>query len=149
MMGFDGAEARMFGKSAEDKAADQLAAQQRSETAAAEEAQRAYASSPVGRAEAALARGDRFFQIHLPVSSLSGDRSWFGSTNNVIESAGSGRRDGKPDVLTQIEDVGWHLEHVGYVFIETGATSSSRVFTTGQGTVTEGAVHGIYLFRAV
>ena len=71
----------MFGKSAEEKAADQLAAQQRSEAAAAEQAQRAYAASPVGRAEAALKRGDRFFQIPLPVSSLSGDRSWFGSSD--------------------------------------------------------------------
>ena len=137
----------MFGKSAEEKLADQLVAQ-RGEVAPAEQTQRAHASSPVGRAEAALKRGDRFFQIHLPVSSLSGDRSRFGSTGNTIETVTSVRRDGKPDILTQIEDVGWHLEHAGYVFIETGVTSSGRVFSAGQGSVTEGAVHGIYLFRA-
>jgi hypothetical protein len=142
----------MFGKSDEDKqaerAAEEQAAQQRAAAAAKEQAEREYAASPVGRAEAALARGDRFFQIQLPVSTLSGDRSWFGSSDNSVQSAVADRTDGKPDVLTQIEDVGWNLEHAGYVFVETGATSSTRMFSSGEGTVTEGSVQGIYLFRA-
>jgi hypothetical protein len=144
----------MFGKPDEEKQAqrqaEELAEQRRAAAVAKERAEREYAASPVGRAEAALARGDRFFQIQLPVSSLTGDRSWFGSSENAaVEHAANGARtDGKPDVLTQIEDAGWHLEHAGYVFVETGATSSARMFSTGEGTVTEGSVQGIYLFRA-
>jgi hypothetical protein len=133
-----------FGKTAEEKQAEELAERQRAEAAAAEQAARAHAASPVGRAEAALQRGDRFFQIPLPVSSLSGQPSWFGSTDNQVAPVGPGGA----DVLGQIEDVGWRLEHVGYVFIETGATSSNRMFVSGEGTVTEGVVTGIYLFRA-
>jgi hypothetical protein len=142
----------MFGKTDDEKQAErkaqELAEQQRAAEAAKEQAAWAYAASPVGRAEAALARGDRFFQIQLPVSSLAGDRSWFGSSQNSVQSANDAGGDGKPDVLTQIEDAGWHLEHAGFVFVETGATSSARMFSSGEGTVTEGEVHGIYLFRA-
>jgi hypothetical protein len=52
-------------------------------------------------------------------------------------------------VLGQIEQLGWHLEHAGWTFIETGATSSDMIFGSGQGTVTQGEVTGIYLFRRV
>jgi hypothetical protein len=33
------------------------------------------------------------------------------------------------------------------VFVETGATSTNRVFSTGLGTVIKGETLGIYLFR--
>jgi hypothetical protein len=141
----------MFGKSDEEKAAErkaeELAAQQRAAAADKERAARAYAASPVGRAEAALARGDRFFQIQLPVTSVTGRPSYFGSSHNEVVAPANPRTDGKPDVLTQIEDVGWHLEHAGYVFLQTGGTSSGRILG-GEGSVTEGGVVGVYLFRA-
>src|SRR5664279_4808153 len=120
-----------FGKSASDKQAEAREARQRAEAATRERAAQEYAASPLGRAEAARERGDGFFQIHLPVTTLSGDRSWFGSSDNRIEPVRNVRRDGKPDILTQIEDVGWRLEHVGYVFVETGATTSGRMLTSG------------------
>lgn len=144
-----------FGKSTERKQADAIAAREQAEqaaqlaaVAARERAAQEHAASPVGRAKAACERGDRFFQIQLPVSALSGERSFFGSTDNRIEPLRNPRVDGKPDILTQIEDVGWRLEHVGYVFVATGATSSSRMIATGQATVTEDQINGIYLFRS-
>jgi len=142
-----------WGKSEEEKAqereerdrqraaADAEAAQQRQATEAAQ-VQAEFAASPVGRATAAFQAGARFFQIELEVSALSGGPSWFGSSDNTVS-----HTDGATDVLGQIEEVGWRLEHAGWVFIETGATSTDRMFATGQGTVTQGNVTGIYLFR--
>jgi hypothetical protein len=111
-----------------------------------------YAASPVGQAAAARQRGDAFFQVELDISvvgggsgpgSAYGQASGFGSSSNTIKRTG-----GRPDLLGQIEEVGWRLEHVGYVFVETGATTSNRLGGTGQGVVTRGKVVGIYLFRA-
>lgn len=103
-----------------------------------------YAASPVGRAAAAHQNGDGFFQLELEVSELNGFSSSFGSSDNSVRHSG-----GATDVLAQIEAKGWHLEHVGYVFIETGSTSTNRVLSTGQGVVTRGNVTGMYLFRRV
>jgi hypothetical protein len=105
----------------------------------------AYVQTPQGRAEQARARGQAFFEIELEMASLSGPGSTLGSSG----ARSRVRRNSRPDVLGQIEDVGWRLEHVGYVFVETGATTTNRVFQTGQGTVTRGVVMGVYLFRAV
>lgn len=125
--------------------ADRRAAEhQRLLAASAEDARRkaAFAATPVGRARAAFERGDRFFQAEIEVSQLTGTPSMFGSSENAIT-----RRDDQGDVLGRIEDEGWRLEHVGYVFVETGSTSTDRMLFTGQGTVTEGLVTGVYLFR--
>lgn len=108
---------------------------------AQDQAAAAWAASPVGLATAAKERGDGFFQFEIDISTLSG-ASGFGSSAGRVRHTG-----GRPDVLGQIEEVGWRLEHVGYVFVETGATTTNRAFGTGQGMVTKGVVRGIYLFR--
>jgi hypothetical protein len=143
-----------WGKSQEERdreaAAEAATVAARREAAAAKQAADAkaradavYAASPVGQAKQARANGQGFFQIELEVSKLSGAPSFFGSSDNTVEHTG------RPDVLGQIEDAGWRLEHAGYVFMETGSTSTDRVFGTGEGTVIRGSVVGIYLFRAV
>lgn len=114
--------------------------EQRQENAARKAAED-HARSPLGMAEAAKERGDLFYQLEIEINSISG-ASGFGSSTARIRRSG-----GRPDVLGQIEELGWRLEHVGYVFIETGATSTNRAFGTGQGTVTKGFTQGIYLFR--
>lgn len=121
----------MAWKKTEEEKAAEAASKQRA----------AYLVTPVGQAEAAKERGDAFFQFEHDVATLGGAASAFGSSANTVMS----RK--RPDVLGQIEEIGWHLEHVGYVFIETGSTSTNRVFSTGQGTVTRGMVRGMYLFR--
>jgi len=144
-----------WGKTEEEKAAERAAKEQaqqqardeelRQEQAAAKaEADAAFAASPVGRATAAHAAGNGFFQIEIEVSALTGPSSFFGSSSNEIQHTGIAT-----DLLGQIEAVGWHLEHAGFVFIETGSTSTSRILQTGEGMVTEGNVTGIYLFRRV
>ncbi len=125
-----------------DLEARQRAEDERRERAAAEAA--AFAGSPVGRAREAFRRGDRLFQVELEVSALTGEDSMFGSADNRIT-----RNELQPDLLGRIEDEGWHLEHAGYVFVETGSTSTDRMIFSGQGTVTRGVLHGVYVFRRV
>jgi hypothetical protein len=131
-----------WGKTEEEKERERLEKEQQRATDAAAKAQAAYDKSPVGKAQAAFNSGARFFQIEIEVSSLAGYASTFGSSYNSVNHSGNAS-----DVLGQIEEVGWHLEHAGWVFIETGATSTNRVLSTGQGTVTKGNVTGVYLFR--
>lgn len=133
-----------WGKTEEQKEQEAAARADRRDAAADARADAAFAATPVGQATQARADGQAFFQIELQISTLSGAKSSLGSSTNSLKHTG-----GRPDVLGQIEEVGWHLEHVGYVFIETGATTTNRVLSTGQGTVTRGDVVGVYLFRAI
>jgi hypothetical protein len=133
-----------WGKSEEEKEAERVAAAQeerrKAEAAAAQaqaEAAAAHAASPVGRAETAYASGDQFFQLEIDISRLSG--AAFSSASAVMKT------DHRADVLGQIEAAGWSLEHVGYVFIETGEKSTQMFVSTG--TSVSGMVQGIYLFR--
>jgi hypothetical protein len=41
---------------------------------------------------------------------------------------------GRPDLLGQIDQGDWPLEHVGHVFVERGSTSTNQVMSTGRGT---------------
>lgn len=129
-------------KWAEQEQERQAANEERARIREAERAEEAFRSSPVGLAETAYKNGDQFFQVELEVSSLAGPHSSFGSSENSLVQAAS-----TAVTLGQIEGFGWHLEHAGYVFVETGSTSTNRVLATGQGVVTRGHVAGIYLFR--
>ena len=95
-----------LGKTPEQKAAEH---QQR--------AANAYWTSPIGQAQRAREEGARFFQIELPHSSVSGyaNLMWSaaGTSQKIVQHGGA------PDVLGQIEEVGWRLENVSHVFIET------------------------------
>lgn len=133
-----------WGKSDDDKQAKAAEKQREASERQAAKDREAYLRTPIGQAEEALQRGDRFFQVEIPISALRGPASSFGSSTNQLRRS----RNNAPDILGQIEELGWRLEHVGYVFIETGSTSTNRVLSTGQGTVTRGQVQGIYLFRA-
>ncbi len=93
-------------------------------------------------AHGAFARGDALLHIQVDVSVLTGEQSSWGSAGNTVsndESVGY--------FLGEIEKVGWRLEHTGYTFVESGATTSSRIFGTGEGVVNHGAVIGYYTFR--
>lgn len=91
-----------------------VAAEQRAAREAAEQeaARKRYLESPVGQADIALQRGDRFFQISLKESEIEGKSTdWTFSQSTATKKAR-----GATDVLGRIEELGWHLEHVGYVF---------------------------------
>ena len=113
------------------------------ERAAAEEA---FLRSPVGRATAARAEGAGFFHVELEMSEV-------GRSNLDLLVGYSGapgverRRAGHGDVLAQVEDVGWRLEHVGYVYVETGQVSRDKLLSSGQQVATLGKTVGHFLFR--
>ncbi len=131
-----------WGKSEDERLAQQTAKDAEHKARANAKAEATWRATPVGQSATAHENGDGFFQFESDISKLAGQASGFGSSVNVVRRSG-----GPTDVLAQIESVGWRLEHVGYVFIETGSTSTNRVLSTGQGTVTRGVVTGIYLFR--
>jgi hypothetical protein len=115
--------------------AERLAA----ERAAAEHAR--YLASPVGRATMAKQDGARFFEVKLVVSTTEGSTSWISGESSATSSITH------TDTLGEIEDVGWRLEHVGYVFIVTSESTRERGFSTGENVAVNGQTMGIYLFR--
>lgn len=87
-------------------------------------------------------RGDTILQIAIECAQLAGGQSAWGSSDNFTVA--------DPDVgwlLGHIEELGWRLAHSDFVFVETGSSSSARILSTGEGTVTRGSVHGFYVFR--
>jgi hypothetical protein len=89
---------------------------------------------------AAKNRGERFFQFELELGHIDGNSRW-GSSDSTI------RWTPQASVIGQIEESGWRLEHVGYVYVNTGSLSTNRVLRTGEGTAERGKVAAIYLFR--
>jgi len=101
---------------------------------------------PVERAKAAYEAGDTFFQLRVNVSEVEGRSSNYGYLGGGTVSTQTTRHDAA-DMLGQVEEAGWHLEHAGYVFVETGEVAQSKFMTAGSVTRTNGYVEGIYLFR--
>lgn len=93
-------------------------------------------------ARSARERGDKLFQLQLQIGGTTGDSRWGSSTGELHGSSDT-------SVLTDVEGQGWRLEHVSHVYVETGSKSTERLLRTGQGTVSQGVILGIYLFRAV
>lgn len=129
-------------KTEEEKQAERQAREREHRAREAQQARAAYLASPVGRAEAAHEAGRAFFQLTTNISEIQGRASdW-----NYSQSTQT-RRFSSTDVLGQIEELGWKLEHVGYVFVETGTNERSKVMSSGSVSRTQGYVEGIYLFR--
>lgn len=124
-----------FGKTPEQKAAE---AQQKADAA--------YWASPLGQAQRAVESGSRFFQVEIPHATMSGYSNMAWGSGDVRRTTHHG---GAPDLLGQIEQLGWRLEHASWVFIETGQSSRDKVLASGQATTVTGRVVGIYLFRRV
>lgn len=100
------------------------------------------ADAALTTARTAFERGDALLQLQIESGRLAGASSTWGSSENLAVS--------DPDVgwlLGHVESIGWRLEHVGYVFVETGSSSSARILSTGEGTVNRGEIVGYYVFR--
>jgi len=111
---------------------------------AARKAEAAFWASPQGKAAQAFERGDEFFQIEIPHSSVTG------FTNAAFNSATKGtirRKLTRTDLLGQIEETGWRLQHADWVYIQTGQNSRDKFMASGQHVVVTGEVIGMYLFR--
>ena len=103
-----------------------------------------YAAHLLELARTGRERGDLLLHIQVEISRLTGEASSWGSADNAFasdESIGY--------FLSEVERVGWRLEHTGYAFVESGATTSSRIFGTGEGVVNHGFTSGYFTFRRV
>lgn len=93
-------------------------------------------------AREAHTRGDTLLHLHVEVSRLTGEpSSWGSASNDYIHDENVGY------FLSEVERLGWRLDHTGYTFVESGATTSTRMLSTGTGVVNHGAVSGYFTFR--
>ncbi len=123
------------------KERERLSARERDERARAE---KQFRESPVGRATTAFENGEGFFQIQLEVSEVS--RSFWRSSYQGY-SVAQRQQASHIDALSEIEAVGWRLEHVSPVYVMTGQISRDKFLSSGQEVGVMGKVLGIYLFR--
>ena len=103
--------------------------------------QRAWLNTPLGMATTAKEAGNGFFEIELEIGSSMRTVA-FGSAD-----FGGHKKSDYTGLLSQIEEVGWRLEHVGYYFMITGETSRDKFLASGQNTAVNGKTMGVYLFR--
>lgn len=128
-------------KSAEEREAELREREAARARAEEEQRRQEFLASPIGAATAAKEAGQRFFEIQLEVGAHHGTAG-FGSAEGRRTTASSA------EVLSEIEQLGWRLEHVGYVYMVTGETSTERVFLSGAATAVSGVTVGVYLFRS-
>ena len=104
----------------------------------------AFAKSPAGQARAAKKAGMKLFQIDIPLSKT------IASTFAMVGAfADSTKIEDYSDTIQAIEDEGWHLEHVGYIYRITGSESRDKFLASGQQEAVSGEIVGIYIFRIV
>ena len=135
--------AGIFKKSDEERAeelAQKEAARAQQES---DKKHQAWLQTPIGMATSAKEAGNGFFEIELEIGSSKRTVS-FGSAD-----FGSHKKSDFTGLLSQIENIGWKLEHVGYYFMITGETSRDKFLASGQNTAINGKTMGVYLFRNV
>lgn len=136
-----------FGRSTEQREARSIEKQQKKSERATEIAAKKFAASPRGRARSAHEAGARFFEIELTHSSLTGIANLAWTATGVERH--ERKHTGAPDTLGQIEEEGWHLEHASWVYVERGQNSRDKLLASGQQTVVQGEIRGIFLFRRI
>lgn len=101
-------------------------------------------ATPEEQALAAYEAGEGFLELQMEVgASLRRTPTWRPGENHRV----SEHTTDPTGTLEAIEAIGWHLEHVGYVFVVTGQNSVDRALSSGQETAVSGKTVGIYLFR--
>jgi hypothetical protein len=135
--------AGIFKKSDEERAEE--LAQKEAARAKQEEDKKhqAWLQTPIGMATTAKEAGNGFFEIELEIGSSKRSVT-FGSAD-----FGSHKKSDFTGLLSQIENIGWKLEHVGYYFMITGETSRDKFLASGQNTAVNGKTMGVYLFRNI
>ena len=102
-----------------------------------------FAASPPGRALAAYERGDLFFQTAISASEVE---SWAEPGPKKKDDANVVKAFNNPDVLGQIEEIGWDLEHASWVFTQTRSSTRGGPSESSSTTI-DGEIKGVYLFR--
>lgn len=102
-----------------------------------------FAASPAGQARSAKAAGMKIFQIDVPLSKTRGQ-----TIAMVGAFAHSSKTANYANIIQSIEEEGWRLDHVGYVYRVTGSESRDKFMASGQQEAVSGEIIGIYIFRA-
>lgn len=142
-----------FGKTPEEKAAmEEARLLAKAESYAKEEEERKihqaeielkkWQQTPIGQASIAFENGNGFFEIELEIN-FSVRQVAFGMADFKM----AGKKRDFTGLLSEIESVGWRLEHVGYYFMITGESSRDKFMASGQSTAVSGKTMGVYLFR--
>lgn len=117
--------------------------QERAAAAEAAKCEKAFLKTPPGRARTARQSGMKIFQIDMPLSQ---------SKAHIEPMIGAFTRKEKTadyaNMIQAIEEEGWRLENVGYVFRWTGSETRDKFLASGQQESVSGAIIGIYIFRA-
>lgn len=132
-----------FRKTDEEKQAERVAKDAEDRRRREERARQVFLESPVGKATTAKENSEGFFEIELVIGSTSRD-VMFGTKD-----FGSHTKKTFTGLLSEIESVGWKLEHVGYYYMIIGESSRDKLLASGQSTAVSGKTMGIYLFRNV
>lgn len=90
---------------------------------------------------AAKTAGSKLYQIVLPLSTTRGGVVPMMTVFTTSETADHA------SILEAVEEHGWHLEHVNYVFRMTETVSRDKFLSSGQQEAVSGEVLGIYIFR--
>lgn len=103
----------------------------------------AFAATPAGQARAAKAARMKIFQIDDPLSRTKGYTvAMIGAFANSTETMDYS------NTIQAIEEEGWRLDNVGYVYRITGSESRDKLLASGQQEAVSGEIVGIYIFRA-
>jgi len=137
----DDREIRRRAKEAEKVVKDRQKEESR-QTKQREAAQARFLESPIGQATVAFDEGAGFFQLEIDAAKV--ERRMLGAGDVSIRQRKFGAH---TDVLSQIESVGWRLEHVSHVYVMTGQISRDKFLSSGQETGVMGHVVGYHLFR--
>ena len=100
--------AGIFKKSEEERKIERAEREKQDEIKSKEKAHHAWLQTPLGMATQAKESGNGFFEIELAIGSSKRSVS-FGTAD-----FGNSSKSDYTGLLSQIEDIGWHLEHVGY-----------------------------------
>lgn len=103
-------------------------------------------ASPLGQATRAKENNEGFLEVEIVLGSRRGEVS-FGSRGKDGFLDGKYSKSSYTGILSEIENIGWKLEHVGYYFMITEESSRDKFLSSGQRTAVSGQTMGVYLFK--
>jgi hypothetical protein len=129
---------------AQERAMAEVRMRRQMEARAARKAAEEFQHTPYGQAVVAFDRGDRFLQLELSHAQVTGSTP---APPRTHREQARPQQDAHPDLLGQIEAVGWRLVHANWVYAPNRRGSQDTTPTNGSQPVGAGQIVGIYLFH--
>lgn len=103
--------------------------------------QEEFERSPAGHATTAWRAGKKILQLTMVLSETTA------TTIPLVAALASYTSTSHAESIEAIEDIGWRLDNVGYVYRPLRSVSRDKLFSSGQQEALEGEVVAIYLYR--